>query len=66
MHSIKELNLSQLADMYGTDKNYKHKYTKHYEMFFSELRRKKINLLEIGIGGKGKLVEGFRQIGWYF
>ena len=48
---IFRFSLSRLADLYGTDKSYKHGYTNHYELFFSKLRSKKMVLLEVGIGG---------------
>ena len=51
LNPVYDLSLSQLADLYGTDKNYKHDYTKHYELFFSKIKSDKIKLLEIGIGG---------------
>jgi hypothetical protein len=43
-------NLSALADYFGTDKNSLN-YTQHYQLHFRPFRDKKINLLEIGIGG---------------
>ena len=43
-------NLSALADYFGTDKN-SHGYTQRYQMHFRPFRNKKINFLEIGIGG---------------
>ena len=46
-----QVKLDDLANLYGTDKNYKHDYTKYYDMLFSKIRHKKIILLEIGIGG---------------
>ena len=50
-HPVFRFTLSQLADLYGTDKNYKHHYTVHYDIFFSKIRKDKVSLLEIGIGG---------------
>jgi demethylmacrocin O-methyltransferase len=44
-------NLSKLADIYGSDKFGSHYYTRHYETYFKPLRYKKLNILEIGIGG---------------
>ena len=49
-----QVKLDDLANLYGTDKNYKHDYTKYYDMLFSKIRHKKIILLEIGIGGYEK------------
>lgn len=44
-------NLSQLARINGTDKEGIHHYTQHYQRHFEALRRKPLNILEIGIGG---------------
>ncbi len=44
-------NLSQLALIHGTDKEGDHHYTQHYQRHFEAWRRKKLNILEIGIGG---------------
>lgn len=44
-------NLTKLADIHKTDKSRHHFYTKHYQFHFSPYRLKKINLLEIGVGG---------------
>jgi len=44
-------NLKALASIYGTDKWGAHWYAQHYETHFASLRRKSLNILEIGIGG---------------
>ena len=44
-------NLDWLALINGTDKYGKHFYTQHYSTHFRKFRYKKINLLEIGVGG---------------
>lgn len=44
-------NLSRLAKIYRSDKGTTHFYTKHYQQHFQRLRYKRINLLEIGVGG---------------
>ena len=44
-------NLKSLAVLYGTDKWGFHQYAQHYEFHFKKLRKKKLNILEIGIGG---------------
>ena len=46
-------NLKALATVNNTDKWNGHYYAKHYETHFSALRFKKLNILEIGIGGYG-------------
>jgi len=43
-------DLDRLADIYGTDK-IKHSCTTHYRQHFKKYRYKRINLLEIGVGG---------------
>jgi hypothetical protein len=44
-------NLDKLAQLFATDKFGYHFYTQHYQRHFERLKRKPINLLEIGIGG---------------
>jgi hypothetical protein len=58
-------DLPKLAVIYGTDKWGVHLYASHYARHFHHLRRKRITLLEIGIGGW----DDPRQVavsGWYF
>ncbi len=43
--------LIDLGRFYMTDKVEGHSYTKHYAFHFNRFRRKKINFLEIGVGG---------------
>jgi len=43
-------DLDRLADIYGTDK-IKHSCTTHYQRHLKKYRYKRINLLEIGVGG---------------
>src|SRR4051812_10712004 len=51
-------NLSSLAILHGSDKYGGHFYTPHYQQHFAPLRRRKINLLEIGIGGYSEPANG--------
>jgi hypothetical protein len=44
-------DLRKLAEIYETDKEGVHFYAKHYQHHFQSFRRKKFNLLEIGVGG---------------
>lgn len=44
-------NLDKLASIHKTDKNRYHFYTQHYQKHFKPFKYKKINLLEIGVGG---------------
>ena len=58
--------LDKLAQKFGTDKSSRHhNYTKCYEMLFSSLRDKDINLLEIGVfrGASLKMWKSYFQNG---
>jgi demethylmacrocin O-methyltransferase len=44
-------NLIKLAEIFGTDKWNAHWYAQHYQQHFHKLRKKKIKILEIGVGG---------------
>lgn len=44
-------NLDEIGRIYETDKIIGHYYTQHYYSHFKKMRYKKINLLEIGVGG---------------
>lgn len=44
-------NLDEIGRVYETDKIVGHHYTHHYSNHFKKMRYKKINLLEIGVGG---------------
>ena len=44
-------NLTALAAIHGSDKWGSHWYTSHYEEHFRTLRKKKLKILEIGVGG---------------
>lgn len=55
-------NLSKLALMYGTDKQGRHQYAQHYQHHFEPLRRKELNILEIGIGGYKNPKSGGRSL----
>ena len=47
-------NLNKLAEIYKTDKYGSHFYTQHYQKHFSKFKYRRINLLEIGVGGYAK------------
>jgi hypothetical protein len=55
LRSLKALffmsNLDRLATIHKTDKNRSHFYTQHNQKHFKPFKYKKINLLEIGVGG---------------
>lgn len=55
-------NLSRLAVLYGTDKWGGHWYTQHYQRYFEPLRTKRLNLLEIGVGGYENPAEGAESL----
>lgn len=55
-------NLNKLAVLYGTDKWGAHYYTQHYHNHFYQLRKKKLNILEIGVGGYADLAEGGQSL----
>jgi len=44
-------DLRKLAVAFGTDKEGGHHYAKHYQNHFAALRNKRLNILEIGVGG---------------
>jgi len=44
-------NLTMLALVHGSDKWGAHQYTPHYQQHFRALRRKRLKILEIGVGG---------------
>ena len=44
-------DLDRIATIHKTDKNGSHFYTQHYQNHFNRFQFKKINLLEIGVGG---------------
>lgn len=44
-------NLDEIGRIYETDKIVGHHYTQHYSNHLKKMRYKKINLLEIGVGG---------------
>lgn len=51
MSNIYKCNLEKLAIIQGTDKTSGHHYIQHYVKHFHQFRKKKINILEIGVGG---------------
>ena len=55
-------DLDKLGKIYGTDKAGNHSYTTHYQLHFSPFRDRKINLLEIGVGGYDKPFSGGKSL----
>ncbi|MEL7486671.1 MAG: class I SAM-dependent methyltransferase [Pseudomonadota bacterium] len=46
-----EHDLTRLAQLFGSDKADDHDYTPHYARHFQPLRKRRMNVLEIGVGG---------------
>jgi hypothetical protein len=44
-------DLNRLAMIFHTDKWGSHWYTRHYDRYFRSIRSKRLNILEIGVGG---------------
>ncbi|MBW9204487.1 hypothetical protein KV097_00910 [Mumia sp. zg.B17] len=59
---LAEMDLTQLAKHFRTDKWGNHRYTPHYEYHFAPLRDEKINVLEIGIGGYAREGRGGKSL----
>lgn len=55
-------DLRRLAEIYGSDKWSHHWYCQHYQQHFAPLRKKRVVLLEIGIGGYGAAESGGRSL----
>ena len=55
-------DLSKQALIHKTDKFGKHYYTPHYETHFRPFKYKKINLLEIGVGGYDSPLHGANSL----
>ncbi len=55
-------NLDRLGKIYKTDKIVGHFYTPHYQLHFKKFKFKKINLLEIGVGGYESPYEGGKSL----
>ena len=55
-------NLDQLGRIYRTDKIGCHHYTPHYEQHLKKWKFKRINLLEIGVGGYEDPYEGANSL----
>jgi len=67
--ALRQMDLTELALHFKTDKAGHHHYTQHYERHLSHLRGQQFTLLEIGIGGyarKGKGGASLRMWKHYF
>lgn len=58
MTRSEEADLSKLAIRFMTDKEGDHHYTKHYHHHFQSLRHRRLNILEVGIGGYENPADG--------
>jgi demethylmacrocin O-methyltransferase len=56
------LNLDKLATIHKTDKNRYHFYTQHYQKHFKTFKFKRINILEIGVGGYDNPLSGGQSL----
>lgn len=63
------MDLTRLAQEFGSDKWGVHRYTPHYERHLGHLRGRELTILELGIGGyarKGKGGASLRMWKWFF
>lgn len=66
---LRSMNLTALAEEFGSDKWGVHRYTPHYEHHFASLRDEAILVLELGIGGYARGKQGgasLRMWKWFF
>lgn len=56
--SLYRRDLTGLAIIFGSDKWGRHSYTPHYKQHFRKFRRKKVKILEIGVGGNESKIYG--------
>ncbi|MBW9214127.1 hypothetical protein KV102_04665 [Mumia sp. zg.B53] len=59
---LSEMDLTQLAQHFRTDKWGTHRYTPHYERHFAPFRHRRINVLEVGIGGYAREGRGGQSL----
>jgi hypothetical protein len=55
-------DLTRLAILYGTDKWGPHWYTPHYDRYFKPMKSRRLNVLEIGVGGYESPEVGARSL----
>jgi len=68
-HAYRRMDLTSLAEEFGSDKWGVHRYTPHYDRHFARLRNRKMLVLELGIGGYAREQQGgasLRMWKWYF
>jgi hypothetical protein len=55
-------DLNRLAIIFGSDKWGSHWYTQHYQRYFEPMKRRRLNVLEIGVGGYGDDAAGAESL----
>jgi hypothetical protein len=63
------MDLTELAQEFGSDKWGVHRYTPHYERHFAHLRDREMLVLELGIGGYARELQGgasLKMWKWFF
>jgi hypothetical protein len=55
-------DLNRLAIVFGSDKWGSHWYTQHYQRYFGPMRRRRLKVLEIGVGGYGDDAAGAESL----
>ena len=63
------MDLTELAQEFGSDKWGTHRYTPHYQHHFAHLRDRHMLVLELGIGGYAREAQGgasLRMWKWFF
>ena len=68
-HPYRRMDLTELAQEFGSDKWGTHRYTPHYQHHFAHLRDRHMLVLELGIGGYAREAQGgasLRMWKWFF
>jgi hypothetical protein len=68
-HPYLAMDLTELAQQFGSDKWGVHRYTPHYQRHFAHLRDREMLVLELGIGGYARERQGgasLRMWKWFF
>ena len=68
-HPYRRMDLTELAQEFGSDKWGTHRYTPHYQHHFAHLRDRHMLVLELAIGGYAREAQGgasLRMWKWFF
>jgi hypothetical protein len=68
-HPYRRMDLTQLAQEFGSDKWGAHRYTPHYQRHFEPLKDREMVVVELGIGGyarEGRGGASLRMWKWFF